>query len=66
VYNSGSMGYHRNHAISVYNMDVKANHRSQFLEILLDVSEHECFKGLVHPKMKIKSLIAHPHAVPTP
>jgi len=54
------------HAISVYNMDVKANHLSQFLEILLDVSEHECFKGLVHPKMKIKSLIAHPHAVPTP
>jgi len=24
------------------------------------------FKGLVHPKMKIKSLITHPHAVPTP
>jgi len=24
------------------------------------------FKGLVHPKMKIKSLIIHPHAVPTP
>jgi len=23
-------------------------------------------KGLVHPKMKIKSLITHPHAVPTP
>jgi len=23
------------------------------------------FKGLVHPKMKIKSLITHPHAVPT-
>jgi len=25
-----------------------------------------CIKGLVHPKMKIKSLITHPHAVPTP
>jgi len=24
------------------------------------------FKGLVHPKMKIKSLITHPPAVPTP
>jgi len=24
------------------------------------------FKGLVHPKMKIKSLITHTHAVPTP
>jgi len=24
------------------------------------------FKGIVHPKMKIKSLITHPHAVPTP
>jgi len=24
------------------------------------------FKGLIHPKMKIKSLITHPHAVPTP
>jgi len=24
------------------------------------------FKGLVHPKLKIKSLITHPHAVPTP
>jgi len=23
-------------------------------------------KGLVHPKMEIKSLITHPHAVPTP
>jgi len=23
-------------------------------------------KGLVNPKMKIKSLIAQPHAVPTP
>jgi len=23
-------------------------------------------KELVHPKMKIKSLITHPHAVPTP
>jgi len=23
-------------------------------------------KGLVHPKMKIKSLITPPHAVPTP
>jgi len=23
-------------------------------------------KGLVNPKMKIKSLITHPHAVPTP
>jgi len=23
-------------------------------------------KGLVHPKRKIKSLITHPHAVPTP
>jgi len=23
-------------------------------------------KGLVHPKMKIKSLITHPRAVPTP
>jgi len=23
-------------------------------------------KGIVHPKMKIKSLITHPHAVPTP
>jgi len=23
-------------------------------------------KGLVHPKMKIKSVITHPHAVPTP
>jgi len=23
-------------------------------------------KGLVHPKMKIKSLITHPHDVPTP
>jgi len=22
--------------------------------------------GLVHPKMKMKSLITHPHAVPTP
>jgi len=26
---------------------------------------HLIFKGLVHPKMKIKSLITHPHAVPT-
>jgi len=24
------------------------------------------FKGLVNPKMKIKSLITHPHAVPRP
>jgi len=24
------------------------------------------FKRVVHPKMKIKSLITHPHAVPTP
>jgi len=23
-------------------------------------------KGMVHPKMKIKSLITHPHPVPTP
>jgi len=23
-------------------------------------------KGLVHPKMKMKSLITHPHAVPIP
>jgi len=23
-------------------------------------------KGLVHPKMKMKSLITHPHADPTP
>jgi len=23
-------------------------------------------EGLVHPKMKIKSLITHPHAEPTP
>jgi len=25
-----------------------------------------CLKGIVHPKMKIKSLITHPHAVPIP
>jgi len=24
------------------------------------------FKGIVHPKMKMKSLITHPHGVPTP
>jgi len=24
------------------------------------------FKGLVHPKMKMMSLITHPHVVPTP
>jgi len=38
------------------------------------MSEHVCgllntkedIKGLVHPKIKIKSLITHPHAVPTP
>jgi len=24
------------------------------------------FKGLVHPKMKIMSVFAHPHVVPTP
>jgi len=30
------------------------------------VMEPVVFKGLVHPKMKIKSLITHPHAVPTP
>jgi len=28
--------------------------------------EMKNIKGLVHPKMKIKSLITHPHAVPTP
>jgi len=33
------------------------------LMTLLD--EVHVFKGLVHPKMKIKSLITHPHAVPT-
>jgi len=30
------------------------------------VCEGDDLKGLVHPKMKIKSLITHPHAVPTP
>jgi len=28
--------------------------------------QNKVVKGLVHPKMKIKSLITHPHAVPTP
>jgi len=28
--------------------------------------ESRILKRLVHPKMKIKSLITHPHAVPTP
>jgi len=27
---------------------------------------HFDLKGLVHPTMKIKSLITHPHTVPTP
>jgi len=26
----------------------------------------KAIKGIVHPKMKIKSLITYPHAVPTP
>jgi len=28
--------------------------------------DSDLLKGLAHPKMKIKSLITHPHAVPTP
>jgi len=41
---------------------------SGFWQLKLDeASSRLCtFKGLVHPKMKIKSLITHPHAVPTP
>jgi len=34
--------------------------------LLFKVYGYTLFKGLVHPKMKIKSLITHPHAVPTP
>jgi len=31
----------------------------------LPKNENYVIKGLVHPKVKIKSLITHPHAVPT-
>ncbi len=29
-------------------------------------SQVKLFKGIVHPKMKILSLITHPHVVPNP
>ncbi len=34
-----------------YIMDVKAKHHSLFLEMLLDVSEHECYTKLCCIKM---------------
>jgi len=37
-----------------------------FEKLLYNFQEKFIFiKGIVHPKMKIKSLITHPHAVPT-
>ncbi len=30
------------------------------------INSFRIFKGLVHPKMKMMSLITHPHVVPTP
>jgi len=33
---------------------------------LCDTDLFKQLKGMVHPKMKIKSLITHTHAVPTP
>jgi len=39
--------------------------KKQLLNIII-LEIRWVLNGLVHPKMKIKSLITHPHAVPTP
>jgi len=39
---------------------------SQCCATINNKHHNSSIKGLVHPKMKIKSLITHPHAVPTP
>jgi len=42
-------------------MDIMHSHHSW-----LDFTFHLSLKGLVHPKMKIMSLMTHPHGVPSP
>jgi len=37
----------------------------QYLKITKPYPKPNSVKGLVHPKMKIKSLITHPYVVPT-
>jgi len=37
-----------------------------YFKVFIGINTVFKIKGLVHPKMKIKSLITHPHAVPTP
>ncbi len=53
-------------------INVSARFRSKFSLVVqekanwLMISFNTTVKGIVHPKMKILSLITHPHVVPNP
>jgi len=44
-------------------MRVTLHYHKAYYAGLYALAQH---KGIVHPKMKIKSLITHPHALPIP
>jgi len=63
VFTAGREGKPVTHMSSTNSKPQPSN---QFFKDKIKFSPTFYLKGLVHPKMKIKSLITHPHAVPTP